>query len=579
MNGKYFEFIPVFGSCFWNRMTKGTLIKKVAFASALFLFLVFIYCAALAQVELTLEKITGIDYSPDREDYYSHASISPNGEKIIITSFYLDKGTRFLESIKSDSVWSEPIPVTLINHVKGDLQWHSIASFNADGNTIYFHATFQDSYGSQDIYSSTLADGTWQSPVNLGTIINSKDSEMSPWISPDNKRLYFTKGVADKKDRILRIYFSEKKPNGNWGIPKIWFENLKFDHTENPIVFRDNAMFLYAMEKKKSDHDIYLSVLRAENEWTVPLLIRYKKSEFDKFEIWKWSRSVRVFTTTADFNYLYVCLNGKLYRSPVNPEMKILVDNAYSANGSTNLPTINPMVVQSIPKTTHKENKTALVIGNADYSESKLKNPTNDAIIISEELKRAGFNVITHTDIDLESMKEAIRNFGDQLVKNPGVGLFYFAGHGLQSKGINYLVPIDANIERQYDIEDECMRADRVFRMMELYDNPMNLVILDACRNNPYTSKFRSLNQGLAQPEQAPTGSIIAFATAPGKTASDGTGENGLYTQELIKAIRMPGLKIEEIFKQTRVNVLELSNGKQSPWENSSLIGDFYFYK
>ena len=258
--------------------------------------------------------------------------------------------------------------------------------------------------------------------------------------------------------------------------------------------------------------------------------------------------------------------------------MRTLVENAYSAIVTNKLSMLNP-VVQPIPQTMNNENRTALVIGNGDYAESKLKNPTNDAFVISEELKRAGFNVITYTDIDLESMKEAVRKFGDELVKNPGVGLFYFAGHGLQTKGINYLVPIDANIERQYDIEDECMRADRVLRMMELYGNSMNIIILDACRNNPYTTKFRSLNQGLAQPELAPTGSIIAFATAPGKTASDGIGENGLYTQELIKAIRIPGLKIEEIFKQTRINVIELSNGKQSPWENSSLIGDFYFYK
>ncbi len=105
----------------------------------------------------------------------------------------------------------------------------------------------------------------------------------------------------------------------------------------------------------------------------------------------------------------------------------------------------------------------------------------------------------------------------------------------------------------------------------------MNVVILDACRNNPFASAYRSVNRGLAQPQAAPTGSIIAFATAPGKTASDGEGNNGLYTQELIKAMQKPGLTLESIFKEVRINVSKLSDGDQIPWENSSLMGDFYF--
>ena len=160
-----------------------------------------------------------------------------------------------------------------------------------------------------------------------------------------------------------------------------------------------------------------------------------------------------------------------------------------------------------------------------------------------------------------------------------GIGLFYYAGHGMQSGGVNYLVPVDAIVEKDYDIQDECIRADVVLRMMEMNNNPMNIIILDACRNNPYVKSSRSMDQGLAQPESAPSGSIIAFATAPGKTASDGIGANGLYTQELIKAMRKPGLSIEQIFKEVRINVSKMSGDKQVPWENSSLMGDFFFRK
>jgi hypothetical protein len=221
--------------------------------------------------------------------------------------------------------------------------------------------------------------------------------------------------------------------------------------------------------------------------------------------------------------------------------------------------------------------RTALIIGNSDYANAPLRNPVNDAKAMADELEKLGFEVLLYTDVDRVKMREAFRSYGDILLENRGVGLFYYAGHGLQANGVNYLVPVNADIERAYEIEDQCIKADYVLRMMEEYRNPMNVIIMDACRNNPYSRSFRDMEVGLAQPTVAPTGSIIAFATAPGKTASDGDGKNGLYTQELIKAMRHPEYSIEEVFKQVRINVSKASNGKQIPWENSSLMGDFYF--
>ncbi len=224
------------------------------------------------------------------------------------------------------------------------------------------------------------------------------------------------------------------------------------------------------------------------------------------------------------------------------------------------------------------QNKYALVIGNAAYKDAPLRNPVNDATVLAKELSELNFEVMVYLNIDKVKMKEAIREFGDKITNNKGVALFYFAGHGLQSNGANYLVPINASIEREYDIEDECIKADMVLRMLEIVDNPMNIIILDACRNNPYSKGTRSLNRGLAQPEIAPKGSIIAFATAPGKTASDGEGDHGLYTQELIKALRKPNLSVEQVFKEVRINVINQSKNTQTPWENSSLLGDFFFH-
>jgi len=221
--------------------------------------------------------------------------------------------------------------------------------------------------------------------------------------------------------------------------------------------------------------------------------------------------------------------------------------------------------------------RTALVIGNSTYNNAPLANPKNDAIAMSSTLKGLGFEVLSYTDITRTEMREAILEFGEKLVEKKGLGLFYFAGHGLQYQGRNYLVPIDADIRKAFEIEDQCVRADLVLRMMEQYDNPMNIVILDACRNNPYIRSFRDMNQGLAKTENAPVGSLIAYATAPGSVAADGDGENGLYTQELINAIKEPGLSIEQIFKKVRNQVLAKTNEEQIPWESSSLRGDFFF--
>lgn len=231
---------------------------------------------------------------------------------------------------------------------------------------------------------------------------------------------------------------------------------------------------------------------------------------------------------------------------------------------------------ESLPKA---ENRIALVIGNSSYPNAPLKNPVNDALLVTSTLRNLGFDVLSITDASRSQIRNAIIEFGDKLVENKGVGLFYYAGHGIQANGVNYIVPVDAEIQRAFEIEDECIRTDRVMRMMSQFQNPLNIVILDACRNNPYTRSFRSLDRGLAQPQAAARGSIVAFATAPGMTASDGDGDNGLYTQELVKAMQKEGLTIEEVFKQVRINVSQISGGDQIPWENSSLMGDFYFIR
>ena len=217
----------------------------------------------------------------------------------------------------------------------------------------------------------------------------------------------------------------------------------------------------------------------------------------------------------------------------------------------------------------------ALVMGNAHYRDAPLANPVNDARAMAQALREAGFTVMLHTDLDHRGMTQAVREFGTQL-RQGGMGLFYFAGHGIQIRGRNYLIPVGADIQREDEVAYAALDAQAVLDKMESAGNGTNLMILDACRNNPFARSFRSQSTGLAQME-APVGTLVAFATAPGTVASDGPGRNGLYTQNLLAAMRKPGLKVEDVFKQVRVAVRRDSAGKQVPWESTSLEGDLYF--
>jgi hypothetical protein len=222
-----------------------------------------------------------------------------------------------------------------------------------------------------------------------------------------------------------------------------------------------------------------------------------------------------------------------------------------------------------------KERKIALVIGNAAYHTAALRNPTNDAKAMAAKLKRLGFSVTLLQNADNREMARAIGAFGVAITKG-GVGLFYYAGHGMQLRGRNFLIPVDAQIDSEAMVFTEAIEADSILEQMAAAGNRLNIVILDACRNNPFERRFRGQSGGLAQTE-APTGSLIAYATAPGKVASDGDGANGLYTGELLQALDERGLKVEDVFKRVRARVAAATGNQQVPWEASSLTGDFVF--
>ena len=224
------------------------------------------------------------------------------------------------------------------------------------------------------------------------------------------------------------------------------------------------------------------------------------------------------------------------------------------------------------------EKRLALIIGNADYTYGgSLPNPVNDVRAMEDMLKKVGFEVMKFENLSQKDMKKAIDNFGVKL-SGYDVGLFYYAGHGLQADGFNYLIPVEAELMSYEDIDYDCVRADRVLSKMEYAVTDVNIIILDACRNNPFERQWSrtASGKGLAFMD-APSGSLIAYATSPGRTAADGSGKNGLYTSVLLKYIQHKGLQIEEVFKSVRRDVESMSGGSQIPWESTSLKGQFYF--
>jgi uncharacterized caspase-like protein/TRAP-type C4-dicarboxylate transport system substrate-binding protein len=221
------------------------------------------------------------------------------------------------------------------------------------------------------------------------------------------------------------------------------------------------------------------------------------------------------------------------------------------------------------------ERRVALVIGNGAYKSDPLRNAVNDANDMARELERVGFKVILRRDADQRAMRQAVREFGNEL-RRASVGLFFYAGHGLQVRGANYLVPVGADIQNEADAEDLSLDATYVLRTMEEAQVQVSIVILDACRNNPFARSFRSGTRGLAQMTAA-TGSLIAFATAPGSVAADGSGRNGTYTKHLLASLRADDTDVLKVFQRVRANVVKETGGRQTPWESTSLIGDFYF--
>ena len=222
------------------------------------------------------------------------------------------------------------------------------------------------------------------------------------------------------------------------------------------------------------------------------------------------------------------------------------------------------------------EERVALVIGNATYRVTPLDNPVNDAHLIGGLLEKAGFKVARYDNLDRNGMIKALREFGERL-NDRTIAVFYYAGHALQLRDRNFMIPIEAEIRNEDEIEVSGVDVGFILSRMSSAKSRINIVILDACRNNPFAGKTRPA-RGLAQMD-APAGTLLAYATSPGKVSEDGpaNSQNSLYTSYLAKYLLTPGMPIETLFKRVRVAVVAGTEGRQVPWENSSLLSEFAF--
>ena len=225
------------------------------------------------------------------------------------------------------------------------------------------------------------------------------------------------------------------------------------------------------------------------------------------------------------------------------------------------------------------EQRVALVIGNANYENApKLANPGNDAQSMAELLNAAGFEVISATDLRQGDMVKVLQDFSDKVAaRGPGtVAMIYYAGHGVQLAGENYLIPVDAKIATPSDLDGNAVRLVDVMGTLENIPSRMRIVVLDACRNNPFPN-VNDAGRGLAVVD-APSGSIVGYSTAPGMEAQDGSNGHSPYTNAFLRLAREPNLPIEQLFKRIRLDVNSTTDGRQTPWESSSLTSDFYFF-
>jgi len=352
-----------------------------------------------------------------------------------------------------------------------------------------------------------------------------------------------------------------------------FIDSLEFKKYPQPVLGKPEDSIKTFVPKPKSS-TVWLSPSEK--------IVSVKKFDFDlKFAIRAEYPlvSVQIFSNSNALNINFAGINlGKTGNLNFETNLKLVNDSnrlVIKVITSSDTTISEQRIVYKIPN-----RRLALIIGNADYTNGTLANPVNDARDMAAVLQTLDFDVIEHLNLpNRNEVENAVVNFGSRL-PNYDVGLFFYAGHGIQVDGANYIIPTRIQLNSKKVIKTYCFDINTVLAEMEGAGSKVNIVIVDACRDNPFERSWsRSESSSGLATMNAPDGTFIAYATSPGKVASDGAGKNGLYTAELIKQLQVPNLSLEDVFKRVGANVKALTNKDQTPWVSSSFTGEFFFMK
>ena len=527
-------------------------------------------------------------------------SWSPSGQQLAYVSYETEKPTIYVHDVASgkrrllveglDPTWSQDGKYILFSSLKDGLSQiylkpvqggepkkintgldnNSEPVFSFDSNYIYF---VKEKNGQSNIYRLSIPNAKIQM-VTAGSGVKN-----SPVVSLNGKYLaYIVKRDSGSSIEVINVetssLVSSKKINNQ--------DKVSFSPDSEYLIYKNafNGKDTLVTSRVDGDSVYPLSLVAGEvsqpswSPWYLNVSSAEKKTDSNNIE--KLYASTQEFPEKIADSLIQESLNNQKILE--NQRLKIQTEEANRKQAELEAQTkLTQQQQQSSPSNISPRNskRIALVIGNANYNSAPLKNPLNDAADISAALRQSGFEVIDQRNATLQEMTRGIREFGDKLLKSD-VGLVYYSGHGLEVKGRNYLLPVNASMIREDEIAFQAVDANLILEKMNTAKKSVNILIVDACRDNPFARSFRSVNRGLAQMD-APTGTIVSFSTAPGKTASDGDGRNSPFTKNLVKAMMRADMPIEAMFKEVRKSVVEETKGQQTPWESSSLIGDFYF--
>lgn len=553
----------------------------------------------IAGYGLDTDLIGGPSISHDGNTLYYFSAMGDNGSSDI----YFSKRKNF--------GWGTPQTIGMPINTKG---YEAFPSLSPDEQTLYFIGANEDGPRSPllreqlnlcySIYHSKRdANGNWQEPEKLPWPIN-QDCEKAPRILPDGKTLIFSSNRPGGKGDF-DLYVSTINDNNEWSFPinlesintdksdqfvsvtskgRMYYQSREFNKIYSaPVVKNIELQPTVTISGQVNDPNLNLGIeseILIESTYLKKASYKVSTAYDGSFSLFLPPRdSYKVTYLNENYRSISKQYDLKLsYKSEIRYDTISLQRSSYDNEQNEISKSIEYKINDPVEANYSASNKVALVIGVKSYTNvPPLKNTINDAKGVAQSLSTKGFDIIELYDPKSKSdIKNAVIEYYNKLNGTNGIGLFYYSGHGIQVDGYNYLVPTEATLSIKADAQEECMNLDYILRAMGEIDNSLNIVILDACRNNPFRGFSRSTDVGLNN-VIAPQGSYIVYSTKPGSVASDGDGENGLFTSKLLKYLEIPNLSIEQVFKGVASEVSVDSDDKQRPWISSDYTGNFYF--